>query len=66
MTYHPLHVCAECLQRFDAHRGDGCCPSQSTFPKWPKTVKDESKANAIFDARIRRYWASNTTFRPRA
>lgn len=61
------HHCANCNQRFGAHRwGDSRCPPCGTFPEWPKAIRDEARAGLVFDRRVSEFWgASTTVFKPR-
>lgn len=66
--FHDLHHCATCGGRKEEHLDRQKCPPFSQwgrvkpFPKWPKTIKDEAKAGALFDKRIKAYWTANDSF----
>lgn len=58
------HVrCRHCARRLGEHRAEPqhSCPGPGKFPKWPSTVKDEEKAGALFDKRVRAYWSKRST-----
>jgi hypothetical protein len=62
-TLHPKHRCRACGARLEQHVGIdytpkplACPPHGVKFPSWPSTVKDESKAGALFDKRVADYW----------
>lgn len=68
-------LCAICGAKGEWHRGsDGLCPpltgktwgSAKPFPKWPKTIKDEAKARALYDKRVATYWKQSrqTHYKP--
>lgn len=60
--------CTHCGCRGNAHRAsDGLCPATEAFPRFPTTIRDEAKAESVWDARIASHWsARTTTFNPRS
>lgn len=64
------HLCKACGYKFEEHRGaplDGrahACPSGAS-PKWPSSIKDETRAGEVYDARVSKFWAkTKTSFKP--
>lgn len=54
--------CRHCGRKGSEHRGsDGLCPGKGPEPKWPRTIRDEAKAGALFDKRMAKYWSKQTT-----
>lgn len=66
MEMHAKHLCRRCNQKFEAHScagnplaATGACPSAPAFPSWPRSVRDEAKAGAIYDKRVKAFWAAS-------
>ncbi len=65
--YEASHPCKNCGRRFDYHAVDGNlfatpgkCPGDGD-PKWPSTVRDEAKAQELFDSRLKKFWSERST-----
>lgn len=67
-SFHDKHGCAICGATRENHLDNQKCPPFSQwgtikpFPRWPKTIKDEAKAGALFDKRLNDYWTANDSF----
>jgi hypothetical protein len=60
-------ICKHCNLRRGLHRAtDGRCPASGEYPKWPTTIADETKAAALYDARMAAFWGERSTVFRRA
>jgi hypothetical protein len=70
VDFNDAHRCRVCGERFDNHatannpvRPFGC-PGKK-FPTWPKSIRNEAKAGALYDKRIAKFWRERkSTFSP--
>lgn len=54
--------CRRCGQIGEHHRAsDGHCPGKGLHPKWPRSIRDEAKAGALYDKRMVKYWNERST-----
>lgn len=57
-------LCARCGETLGQHHCESAACPAGPFPKWPSSIKDEAKAGALWDKRIKAFWAkSKTTFK---
>lgn len=64
-------LCAYCGYKGTLHGGRDnphrpfACPASDKAPKWPHSVKNEKKADALYDKRLAKFWLKRkTSFRP--
>ena len=65
------HLCRHCGMRLGMHGGKDnpfrpwACPGAKDFPRWPLTIKDETRAGQVYNKRLERFWTRrNTRFEP--